>query len=282
MSYKTVIAYFRSETELPRILSATNLVAEKNPGVHIIGLYSIPAAAVYADINGFIDPGMFELHEKYHIEKAAKLKTHFETTMRNSTNSYEFQIIKSDTGTGAQGATQIACGADLIITGQTDIDDPDIANDAVDTLIFDSGRPVIMVPIADTQEAKALNRIAIAYNGKREGSRAALDALPLLKTADMVELLWIDPPVDDQGQAIVPQARELAKALNRHGIAINIQTLTSTGQSTIDVLQEYIQATNTDLLVMGAYSHSRLRELVFGGMTKSVFSNMPALTLFSR
>lgn len=282
MSYKTVLAYIRSESELARILSAVEMVVSKQPDAHIIGLYSIPAAAVYADINGFIDPGMFEMHDKHHNENALKIRKSFDASMKNGTNSYEFQIIKSDTGTGAQGATQIACGADLIIVGQTDLDDPDIANDAIDTLVFDSGRPVLMAPINPVNPVKSLDRIAIAYNGKREGSRAAMDALPLLKTAQRVELLWIDPPLDDQGQGMIPQAQELAKALNRHGIDISIQTLTSSGRSALETLQEYIQATNTDMLVMGAYSHSRLRELVFGGMTKSVLGNMPALTLFSR
>lgn len=282
MSYKTVLAYIRSETELARILSAVELVTDKLSDAHVIGLYSIPAAAVYADINGFIDPGMFELHDKHHAENAEKIKKLFETAMQKQTSTYEFQVIRSDTGTGAQGATQIACGADLIITGQTDLDDPDIANDAVDTLVFDSGRPVLMVPLKAVNPVKALDRIAIAYNGKREGSRAAMDALPLLKTAQRVELLWIDPPLDDQGQGIIPQAQELAKALNRHGVSISIQTLTSSGRSAIDTLQEYLQATDTDMLIMGAYSHSRLRELVFGGMTKSVLGTMPSLTLFSR
>lgn len=282
MSYKTVLAYIRSESELLRILSAVELIVAKHPEAHIVGLYSIPAAAVYADINGFIDPGMFDMHDKHHDENSSKIKMLFDAAMKNGTNSYEFQIIKSDTGTGAQGATQIACGADLIITGQTDMDDPDIANDAIDTLVFDSGRPVLMVPLKALNPVKSLDRIAIAYNGKREGSRAAMDALPLLKTAKRVELLWIDPPLDDQGQGVVPQAQELAKALNRHGIDISIQMLTSSGRSAMETLQEYLQATDTDMLVMGAYSHSRLRELVFGGMTKSVLNNMPALTLFSR
>lgn len=282
MSYKTILAYIRSESELTRILSALALVTSKQPDVHIVGLYSIPAAAVYADINGFIDPGMFELHDSHHEENSAKIKNLFETAMKNGTNSYEFQIIKSETGNGAQGAAQVACGADLIITGQTDFDDPDIANDTVDTLVFESGRPVLMVPLKAVHPAQALDRIAIAYNGKREGARAAFDALPLLKKANIVEIVWVDPPLDDQGQGMIPQAEELAKALNRHGLAINIQALNSDGRSAIETMHEYLRATNTDMLVMGAFSHSRLRELVFGGMTKSILSNMPTLTLLSR
>ena len=68
MTYKTVVAYSRSEAELKRVLSAVALLMRKVPDLHVIGLYSIPSPIVYADPNGFIDPGMFELHDKQHKE----------------------------------------------------------------------------------------------------------------------------------------------------------------------------------------------------------------------
>mgnify|MGYP004716293045 CR=1 FL=1 len=95
MSYKTVVAYSRSEAELKRVLSAVGLLMRKFPDIHVIGLYSIPAPIVYADPNGFIDTGMFELHDKQHKEISERLQERFEEEMRRQGANHEFRITRS-------------------------------------------------------------------------------------------------------------------------------------------------------------------------------------------
>ncbi|MCL7998162.1 universal stress protein [Brucella sp. 21LCYQ03] len=281
MSYKTVVAYSRSEAELKRVLSAVALLTRRKPDIHVIGLYSVPSPIVYADPNGFIDPGMFELHDKQHKEISEHLKAHFEEEMRRQGINHEFRITRSETGTAADGVLTSCLGAELLVAGQPDPDDPATNDETADTLVFNSSCPVLLVPHAPVVAMEAIDRIVVAFNGKREASRAAFDALPLMKHASRTELVWIDPP-EREGEDEALAGSELAEALSRHGVDVSLTPLASNSRNAQDVLREHIIAHRTDLLVMGAYSHSRLRELVFGGVTRSMLNDLPILTLFSR
>lgn len=281
MSYKTIIAYARSDAELRRVLTAVRLVTQKVPDAHIIGLYSMPSPVVYADPNGFVDPGMFEMHEQHHKENAAHLKQLFETEMAKQGGQFDFRIVRSSTGSSADGVLETAFGADLVIAGQADPNDADAADETTDTLVFNSGRPVLLVPYALPSNPHSIERVAIAFNGKREGARAAFDALPLLKTAGRAEVIWVDPPQKTDEDPVLGGSG-LAEAMSRHGVSMTITPIASNGQSTQDSIRSHIAAERIDLLVMGAYSHSRLRELVFGGVTRSILNDLPVLTLLSR
>lgn len=281
MSYKTVVAYSRSESELKRVVSAVGLLKQKVPDIHVIGLYSIPSPIVYADPNGFIDPGMFELHDKQHKELSERLKHLFEEEMRRQGTNYEYRITRSETGTAADGVLTACLGAELLIAGQPDPDDPATNDETADTIVFNSSCPVLLVPYAPVLQMVSLDRIVVAFNGKREAARAAFDALPLMKHADRTEIVWVDPPeIEGEDQALA--SHDIAESLSRHGIDVTTTALASNGRYTQDALREHIIAERADLFVMGAYSHSRLRELVFGGVTRSMLNELPILTLFSR
>lgn len=281
MSYKTVIAYSRSEAEQQRVLAAIGLLRRKVPDIHVIGLYSIPSPIVYADPNGFIDPGMFELHDKQHKELSARLKLLFEEEMQRQDAKYEFRVMRSETGTATDSVLSACLGAELLVTGQPDPDDPTTNDESADTIVFNASCPVLLVPFAPVLPQMSLDRIIIAFNGKREAARAAFDVLPLIKEAGKTEIVWIDPPeTEDEDQALA--GSELAEAISRHGVDVTVTPLESHGRSAQDTLRDHIIAQRADLLVMGAYSRSRLRELVFGGVTRSMLSELPVLTLFSR
>ena len=281
MSYKTVVAYSRSEAELKRVLSAVGLLMNRMPDIHVIGLYSVPSPVVYADPNGFIDPGMFELHDKQHKEMSERLKQLFEEEMRRQGANHEFRVTRSETGTAADGVLTSCLGAELLVTGQPDPDDPATNDETADTLVFNSSCPVLLVPYAPVHTMEALDRIVVAFNGKREAARATFDALPLMKRANRTEIVWVDPP-EREGEDEALAGSELAEALSRHGLDVTITPLASHNRYAQDVVREHIIAQRADLLVMGAYSHSRLRELVFGGVTRAMLNDLPILTLFSR
>ncbi len=159
MSYKTVVAYSRSEAELKRVLSAIGLLRQKVPDIHVIGLYAIPSPIVYADPNGFIDPGMFELHDKQHKELSERLKHVFEEEMRRQGINYEFRVTRSDTGTAADGVLASCLGAELLIAGQPDPNDPATNDETADTIVFNASCPVLLVPYAPVLPMVSLDRI---------------------------------------------------------------------------------------------------------------------------
>lgn len=281
MGYRTLIAYVRNAAELERIVGAAALVAAKTDRAHIIGIYAIPSPVVYADPNGFVDATMIEAHEARHEENAKKLKKLFETEMGQHDLPHEFRIVRSNSGIGSDAILQSAFRADLIIAGQPDPADPELSSDPTETLVFDSGRPVLLVPYGFSAPSE-ISRIAVAFNGKREAARAAFDALPLLVAVKSVEIIWVDPPETGGQKANTVAGTALAEALDRHGVKVTVKPLISQGLSAQETIRQYVMQNGIDLLVMGAYSHSRLRELVFGGVTRSILTDMPTMTLLSR
>ncbi|GGA81965.1 universal stress protein [Brucella endophytica] len=281
MGYRTLIAYVRNAAEMKRIVAAAALVAAKSDRAHIIGIYAIPSPVVYADPNGFVDATMFEVHEARHKENAEKLQELFDVEMRQYDLPHEFRIVHANSSDGSDGILQSAFRADLIIAGQPDPNDPELSNDTSETLVFDSGRPVLLVPYAFSAPSE-ISRIAVAFNGKREAARAAFDALPLLVAVKSVEIIWVDPPEASSQKINAVAGTALAEALDRHGAKVEVKQLSSQGLSVQETIRQYVMGSGIDLLVMGAYSHSRLRELVFGGVTRSILSDMPMMTLVSR
>lgn len=280
MAFRTIIAFMRSQSEAPRIMAAANLLAKTTDNAHIIGLYTIPSPMVYADPTGFADATLFEAHEKHHKENSERISALFATEMKKSSISHEFRIIRSQHASPSSGVTHSALRADIIVAGQPDPEDPDTANDATDPLVMESGRPVMFVPYSFSPP-EAMKNILVAFNGKREASRAAFDALPLLEQAESVEVIWVNPKESAAYDASIP-GTPLADALRRHGVNIKATPLPSHGLSDEETIRQRVMGNDAQVLVMGAYSQSRLKEWVFGGVTTSIMHDMPCLTFMSR
>ncbi|MGO4450884.1 universal stress protein [Phyllobacterium sp. TAF24] len=280
MAFRTIIAFIRSEREAGRVMGAAKLIASSSERTHIIGLYTIPSPIVYADPTGFADTTLFEAHEQRHKENSEAIAALFNKEMGKGKISHEFRIVRSESSSPSAGVTQSALRADIIIAGQPDPDDPDSVNDVTDPLVMESGRPVLFVPYKTELPAK-INRVLVAFNGKREASRAAFDSLPFLIKAERTDVVWIDPKKTTDPNMDIP-GTPLSDALRRHGVNVNPFTIESNGEAADKILRRKIAEDKVDLVVMGAYSQSRLKEWVFGGVTSSFISDMPCLTLMSR
>ena len=164
--------------------------------------------------------------------------------------------------------------ADLVVVappaGKGD-EDSDIA---VETVLFDTARPLLL---AGTGAFRAVGGTAlVAWNGSRESVRAVSDALPLLGRAARVVALGVD---EEEVGSSRPRCEALCVYLARHGIAAEHAARSARGRSVARLLLEEAGERGADLLVMGAYGHSRLRELVLGGVTRQVLGEavMPVL-----
>src|SRR5437870_6960590 len=149
----------------------------------------------------------------------------------------------------------------------------------VESLVLTSGRPVIVLPPRST--ASRLGRIEVGWNAGREAVRAVADALPLLVRAAAVEVLIIDPERSrgDHGQE--PGA-DIARYLARHGAKVDVRRLSSDSEDVGRLLLSQAAAFGADLLVMGAYGHARLNELIFGGVTRTALRDAGLPVLMSR
>ena len=145
--------------------------------------------------------------------------------------------------------------------------------------MFESGRPILIFPDDSKRELpSSLKNVAVAWDFSRPATRAIADALPLLQRAKQVRVFTVvdDKPID-KSQSIAKLARHLA----RHGVEIVSEDVKSNGRAIGDVFEAYVSQHKIDLLVMGAYGHSRVREFILGGATKSILNRPPTWVLLS-
>jgi len=148
----------------------------------------------------------------------------------------------------------------------------------VEAIIFGAGRPTLVVPEAPAARPFELNRVIVAWDFSRAAARAVSDAIPILEKAREVCVLTVT------NEKTIPSRRsssELAKNLSRHGIEVVVEEVDAAGRAIGDVLAAQIAVRSADLLVMGAYGHSRLRKFVLGGATRSILTKPPIPVLCS-
>src|SRR3954454_13493204 len=145
--------------------------------------------------------------------------------------------------------------------------------------MLSSGRPVLAVPYAGQFE-RVGERVLVAWNASRESTRAVNDALPLLRGAKVVTILAVNPRQGIEGHGDVPAA-DIALHLARHGVKAEAAHTVAKDISEGDALLSYAADIGADLIVAGAYGHSRARELVFGGVTRTLIAEMTAPVLLS-
>lgn len=147
-----------------------------------------------------------------------------------------------------------------------------------EAVIFGSGKPTLVLPETRRPHPFELGTVALAWDFSRTAARAVADALPILEKATKVRIITI---FNDKVMDTKHSAEELAKNLCRHGIDVVLDKVDATGRTTGEVLESYVLSYPIDLLVMGAYGHSRLREFILGGATKHLLSKPPVPILFS-
>jgi nucleotide-binding universal stress UspA family protein len=144
------------------------------------------------------------------------------------------------------------------------------------TLLLKAGRPVLVVP--QNVSSLALRHVAIAWKDAREARRAVSDALPLLQQAENVMIVEVVESGRDQTLGGV---KDVAKYLARHGVRTIAERVRPAEVSAADSLLRFVEDENIDVLVAGAYGHSRLGEWAFGGVTREFLGNTPVCCLFS-
>ncbi|MES2322781.1 MAG: universal stress protein [Pseudomonadota bacterium] len=197
--------------------------------------------------------------------------------------SYEARILDDEAGAGL---SLQARAADLVVISQAGPDARALEADLPPYVITHSGRPVLLVPVAGGA-ASAGRRILVSWDGSREAARALQLALPLLRDAELVELAVFDVASGEHAVADALAADPLPW-LARHGVTATLavhpvqrrfgpQRKHEVGEA----LLGRVAALSADLLVMGAYGHSRFRESILGGVTRTMLATMTVPVLMA-
>lgn len=175
-------------------------------------------------------------------------------------------------------ATSRACRAfQLVVAGQRTGNE--LYSHQPENLVMELGRPVLVVP-SSAKFGQVGERVLIAWNGSREAARAAFDAVPLLADGAKIRIITVRDSSVEPGGAFAP-GDDLAQSLALLGFDVEVTRARTTNLSAGDEILNEITNWGADLLVLGAYGHSRLRETIFGGVTRTVFDHMTAPVLAS-
>ena len=158
--------------------------------------------------------------------------------------------------------------ADLTFMGPEILASGRLKQRIVEGALFSSGKPLLIVP-AGAKATLAPATIVVGWDSRIEASRAVREALDMMKTARQVRLAIIDPEQGETAHGEEPGA-DAAVYLARHGVSVAVDRLPSGGEPVAAVLTRHAVDCGADLLVMGGYGHSRLRERIFGGVTRSM------------
>ncbi len=169
--------------------------------------------------------------------------------------------------------------ADLTIIGQPDHDDTVPSTPEPEDVVLASGTPVLIIPFIGASKGFG-DQVMVAWNASREAARSVRDAMPLLEQSKSVDVVTCRPKSGPGEHGELPGA-DIALHLTRHGIEVDVQRL---GGAEIDVgnaLLSHAADRGSDLLVMGGYGHSRLREFVLGGATRTILRSMTVPVLMA-
>ena len=170
--------------------------------------------------------------------------------------------------------------ADLTVLGPDLLTGADLKDSALSGALFDSAKPVLIVPEGRAPTLRP-KRVLVAWDSRPEAVRAVREALDLLTAAEDVRVVLVDPQASDLGNGPEPGA-DIATYLTRHGVKVSVDRLPSSGQSVATVLKQHATDMDADLIVMGGYGHSRLRERIFGGVTRSMLDEPVLPMLMAR
>lgn len=277
MSIKDIVVYVDEKPASARLADIALGLAERLDAhlaaVHVVTLHPVPS---------HLRTGMYQQIIKLLEDEAKKsaetAERQFRQAMARFRVSGEWRIARGDP---RRQAALHARYADLAVIGQHN---PDSAATLLDSLspedvVLEAGRPALVIPYAGKFDRFG-ERILVAWNSSRESARAVADAMPFLRAAKEVTVLAINPRTGEDAHGEVP-GMDIAAHLARHGVKVTATQTPSVDLAVSDAILNRVSDDGMDMLVMGAYGRSRLRELVLGGVTRDLLKHMTVPVLMS-
>ena len=277
MSYRNIVVHVDHSARCPeRIRVATQIALAEEAhviGVAPTGLVLLGPDSETAALGAYFDQTLHRLRERCNEANAA-----FETLVKNvGLRSWEHRVADDEHGYAIALHGRYA---DLIVIGQSDANDSATGPrmDFAEHVFLNSGRPTLIIPYAGTFDSVGTD-VLIAWNASRECARAVTDALPLLKRAKRVRVLVVNGEASLEGHGAEPGA-DIGLYLSRHGVRVEVvqdKTQLPIGDALLSRAADY----DCDLLVMGGYGHSKFREFLLGGVTRTLLECMTIPVLMS-
>lgn len=264
MSFRTILSVVGMSQGDRDVKVATDLCSEV--GAHL-SVFVVAMAPPPTGRYETLAPAWLEHRDRCRQELTEKVEQ-----LRNRLGSiglsFDVESIFSDFAGVGYDIGERALYADLIVVGPAACEDEDLKRQIVAGGLFQAGRPLLLCA-PGKQATLTPKTVLLAWDSRPQAARAVRDALEIMKAAGSVHVAMVDPVSVPRASGDEPGA-DVAVYLARHGIRVTVDILPSTGRSVAAVLQKHALEIGADLIVMGAYGHSRLREFMFGGTTRAM------------
>lgn len=266
MAYKTLLAFHPGEEDATSLEPVLELAAASGAHVDVIvaGTLLSPPVAMYD-----FGPATEWVEQNRNVVEMAKAREQEISDLAGKKGVSATVSTECDYPNRQEAiAERYAFCADVHVATRKLLESSDSMQRSFNGTLFGAGCPFLLLPDGETEAGfSRMSRIAIAWNGRAEAAHAVSRALPLLKKADRVNIVVIDPQQIEVGE---DPGSDLAAYLSRHGIPITVDVLASGGMEVAEKLAQRMKDIDADLLVMGGYGHTRLREWLLGGATRSI------------
>jgi nucleotide-binding universal stress UspA family protein len=275
MTYKTILVGLNDLDRNEALLASAAQLASRFDA-HLQGLYIIPAVEVFTGAAFLGAPLVFEGNRDFFRNAEKSVRAMFDKTAVDAGLRSDLIVVDSTSPDITDDVVEHARRCDITIISQlpTDAD-----HEFIEQILLSTGRPTLVVPRAG-RSSLAADLVVIGWSGRREAARAVFDSVPLLKAAKKALVVWVDPEREYPHSGSLP-GLDLATTLSRHGVNAAVEPISTGGREAGEALLTKVADSGAELLVMGAYGHSRLSELILGGATRSVLAGMKCPVLFS-
>jgi nucleotide-binding universal stress UspA family protein len=278
MEYKTIVVH---QDNGPRSAVRLELAIRcaQTFNAHLVGLFALSEPHYPSYALAEAGAAVEEAARRIRSQSAKKAEEAFRAATNRAGRS---EVEWRASGDDALEATRVSARyADLVVVGQYDENattDAGVSPNFAEELVLTVGRPVLTVPYAGKFSSMG-KRVLVAWNASRESARAVHDALPFLQKAELVQVVAFNPSKGDE-HGDVPGA-DIGLMLARHGVQVQAAQQHAEGLDIGSQILSRAADVDADMIVMGAYGHSRMRELVLGGATRTIFEAMTVPVLLS-
>jgi len=249
----------------------------KQFNAHLVGVAVAYDPVVPGTVIGAIPPEVMEAQRADAEKNARAAVARFEKAADRAGVTVETHVINATVAGAGDQLGRLARRFDLAVVAQPEREEG-FADEVLDeSVLFESGRPVIVVPYIQ-KDGIALNRVMVCWDGSRAATRAIADSMPFLRKAKQVDVVMVSNGKAKTDE--VPGA-DLGAHLARHGLKVDVKRVVSPDTDVASTVLSEAADTDADMIVMGGYGHSRLREMVLGGVTRGIFESMTVPTLMS-
>ena len=279
MGLKTILVCLTTPDHAETLMKVAVPLARRH-NAHLIGLHTVEALVVYPGIAMHIPDPAFAAFNESQKEESAKIKGTFEKFTQNEDFQSEFRLIRAEAVSANERMVESARAADIVIMAHEDraADRYDQRNAQVQ-VIRESGRPVIVVPLG-YDGAEVGGKIVLGWSDTREAARAAHDMLNVARDRAEVTVLRVGEGPKNALKDV--DAIDVVETLARHGLNTTLEHREASSKGIADVLNSVAFENGADLIVTGAFGHSKAYDFVIGATTYALLKDAKLPVLFSK